>query len=194
MGDMAEKRRVRVRRIVEIEGTEEWVRDTLSRSVQVTTPMVLGMGRIDVISQHEVGSTTIVPWSTQSQRPPLVYVAGPFGSDTWHGHEKNVEAAAAYRMPLAQLGCYPVVPHCNTRNLGGITGFDPDANMQEFWYQGSLELLRRCDCIVMIPGWDKSRGAQRERAAAEGWNIAVLYAESPEELHEVRNWLEWRNK
>jgi hypothetical protein len=39
--------------------------------------------------------------------------------------------------------------------------FDKSAP-DEFWLEGTLELLRRCDGIVMTEGWQRSEGSKGE--------------------------------
>lgn len=50
----------------------------------------------------------------------------------------------------------PLIPHANTAHFHGL-------QTPEFWYDGTLELLKRCDGCVMIPGWRSSRGSVGER-------------------------------
>lgn len=91
----------------------------------------------------------------------LVYVAGKFSAKTREGVEANIAAAVAVGIEVAKLGLFPVVPHANTSH--------PDyERVQEypFWIAGTLELLRRCDAIVMVPRWEESSGAKGERAEA----------------------------
>ena len=188
---------MKVRRTIEYEGSDTWVLGTLKHSIG--TSLVLGPGGIREISRVQVDGTNTDPRLWDTDRPPLVYVAGPFGAATAELHERNVERAAAYRQPLADLGCYPVVPHCNTRNLGGPTGFldAVDPKQQEAWYEGSIELLRRCDAILLIPGWEESRGARREEQAARSWRIPLLYSYRGHtsegiDVSEVEAWLKGR--
>ena len=86
----------------------------------------------------------------------LVYVAGPLmAANDWEIRE-NIHRAAALGLEVAKLGCYPVIPHTNTGSvfIGTIT--------PEFWYAGTLELLRRCDAMILTPDWEDSKGARAE--------------------------------
>lgn len=98
---------------------------------------------------------------------PLVYVAGPYRADTAWGRERNIYAAKTWGVALAKAGAYPVIPHANTAHFDGEA---PD----EFWLNGTLALLRRCDGVVLIDGWFRSTGARDEMLAAREWNIPIL--------------------
>jgi hypothetical protein len=98
---------------------------------------------------------------------PLVYVAGPYRSPTAWGIEQNIVRARAWGAELAKAGAYPVIPHSNTSHFDGLAADD-------FWLAGTLELLRRCDGAVFIPGWTASSGSKAEHAAAHELGIDVL--------------------
>jgi hypothetical protein len=85
----------------------------------------------------------------------VVYIAGPFRAPTAWGIAENVRAAERYGLEVARLGAMPLIPHANTAHFHG-EGDD------QVWIEGTLELLRRCDAAVFIPGWTKSTGARGE--------------------------------
>jgi hypothetical protein len=85
----------------------------------------------------------------------VVYIAGPFrGATSWQIAE-NVRNAERYGLEVARLGAMPLIPHANTAHFHG-EGDD------QVWIDGTLELLRRCDAAVFIPGWQRSKGSQGE--------------------------------
>ncbi len=98
----------------------------------------------------------------------LVYIAGPLmGAHAWGIHE-NIYRAAQIGFEVAKLGAYPVIPHTNT---GSVFMGTMDA---EFWYAGTLELMRRCDALVMVPGWEKSTGAAAEAKEASERGMPIF--------------------
>lgn len=98
---------------------------------------------------------------------PLIYIAGKFRGATPYDVRKNVEAARDYGLTVARLGGYPVIPHTMTAD------FDKQLT-DAFWLAGTMELLRRCDGILLIPGWDYSAGARAEHQEAQRLGIAAF--------------------
>jgi len=96
----------------------------------------------------------------------LVYVAGPFtGPNTW-AVEQNVRRAEELGLIVAQCGAMPLIPHTNTRFFHGLL-------TPEFWYEGTLEVLRRCDSIILTTSWETSRGAREEHREAEAKGLRI---------------------
>ena len=111
----------------------------------------------------------------------LIYVAGKFTADTGWGIEQNVRRAEDVGIYIARLGAMPVIPHANTRYFA-------DECTPEFWYAGTLELLKRCDAIIMCEGWADSKGAREEygEARTRGNMMVFLHGVTPDE--EIRKW------
>ncbi len=85
----------------------------------------------------------------------IVYIAGPFRASTAWGIAENVRAAERIGLEVARHGAMPLIPHANTAHFHG-EGSD------QVWIDGTLELLRRCDAAVFIPGWPNSSGSRGE--------------------------------
>lgn len=97
----------------------------------------------------------------------VIYVAGKFTGPTAREIAQNIRRAEECGIAVAQqLGAMPLIPHANTAHFHGTM-------TAGFWYDGTLELLRRCDEIVMLPGWQDSKGAREEYALAKERNLAV---------------------
>lgn len=105
-----------------------------------------------------------------------VYIAGPYRAKTAWEIERNVRAAEEWILPLAELGVLPVVPHAAFRWFHGTM---PD----EFWLRATLELMRRCDAVFLIPGWHRSLGTHGEREEAAARRIPVF-----ERLEDLAKW------
>ena len=100
----------------------------------------------------------------------VVYIAGKFtGKNGWEVAE-NVRAAERVGFAVAKMGLMPLIPHANTCHFFGTLS-------EEFWYGGTLELLRRCDAVVLVPGWRDSAGARVERDEAVLRGLPVFEAE-----------------
>lgn len=102
--------------------------------------------------------------------PILIYVAGPFRASTRWDEEQNIRTAEAAGYEIAKLGAYPVIPHSNTR------GYFSDAQPGEFFLDGTLELMKRCDAVLLLPRWIESTGARAEKEEAERLGIPVFGA------------------
>ena len=106
------------------------------------------------------------------RQEPLVYLAGPYRGNI----RSNVRKAEEWAAACARKGIHYFCPHLNS-------AFFDDANT-EFWLTMDLNILSRCDVLLLMPGWEKSRGAQDEKAFAECEGIQVRTIE--EYLTEIK--------
>jgi hypothetical protein len=98
----------------------------------------------------------------------VVYVAGPFrGPSSWD-IECNIRRAEELALEVWRRGAAALCPHTNTRFFQGAA---PD----EVWLAGDLEMLARCDAILMTGDWARSSGARAEHDYAVEHGIPVLY-------------------
>lgn len=112
----------------------------------------------------------------------IIYVAGKFrGKNAWEVF-KNVRAAEEVAFQVASLGAMPLTPHLNTANFDGTLD-------DKFWLDGTMELLRRCDAVMMVPGWETSTGATAERREAERLGLPIFEHRSPTSGVELRAWI-----
>ncbi len=98
----------------------------------------------------------------------VVYIAGPYRSHTVNGIVNNIRAAEAVAIKYWQMGYAVICPHKNTALFDGVC----DDNI---WLDGDLEILKRCDTIVMMTGWSNSSGANAEHALAIELGIEIIY-------------------
>lgn len=99
----------------------------------------------------------------------LVYVAGPYRGKTEAEIALNIASAQQVGKLAADKGWYPAIPHKNTE---GFEHLAPDLG-DAFWLQGTLELMRRCDAVVLCPGWEFSTGTLGEVEEALALKIPV---------------------
>lgn len=102
----------------------------------------------------------------------VIYVAGPYRGDV----VGNIQRAREVAISLWEMGHVALCPHLNTAH------FDRDSQLpDERYLEGDLELLTRCDGVVMIPGWERSQGARGEKEHAEELGMPVyLWPDVPE--------------
>jgi hypothetical protein len=97
----------------------------------------------------------------------VIYVAGPYRAGTERGVLNNIRNAEAVAIEVWRAGFVALTPHLNTRLFGGICSDD-------VWLNGALELMQRCDGVILVPGWEKSSGTIAEIEKAKNLNIPVF--------------------
>src|SRR5687767_5489314 len=98
----------------------------------------------------------------------LGYVAGPFrGKSHWEIAE-NIRNAERIALEVWRLGAACICPHSNTMHF-------QDAAPDHVWLDGDLEMLARCDFVLMTPDWRRSSGATAEHKFAEDRGIRIFY-------------------
>lgn len=106
---------------------------------------------------------------------PILYISGPFShEDTLHGIEQNILTASKYALEAWKNGFYCICPHKNT------SGFQHCDLPYETWIEGDLAFIDRMqankgDCLLMLDGWDKSKGAVKERDFALEKGLKIYY-------------------
>lgn len=108
----------------------------------------------------------------------LVYVSGPYTADTHDGISANIQAARVVAADLWEMGHAVICPHQNTAHFE----VDCEATYEQY-IAGDLLMLARCDAIVMLLTWSKSKGATIELDYAAKLGIPVYYAPDLPPLH-----------
>lgn len=112
----------------------------------------------------------------------IVYIAGPYrGPNAWE-IEANIRRAEVLGMKVAGIGAMPLMPHANTRYSHGL--YD-----DEFWIEGTLELMRRCDAIMVVThDRGTSLGTEGEIKEAHDLEMPVFF-ENQDGLRRLEDWL-----
>ena len=99
----------------------------------------------------------------------LVYVAGAYSAEDPIKVKENVLIAEKHSVDLLRRGYAVFTPHKIWPTYEGH-GFTWDD-----WMEVGLEILKRCDAIAMIPGWEGSRGSTIEHERALEWGKRIMY-------------------
>ena len=105
----------------------------------------------------------------------LVYIVGPYRAQTEYGVKQNIDRAEQAALFVWQHGGAAICPHKNTAFFGG---YCPD----KVWLEGDLEILRRCDAVYAMLGWEHSKGAYAEVNAAHRAGMPVFFQGKSEGL------------
>lgn len=98
----------------------------------------------------------------------LAFISGPYRAATPSGIVQNIRNAERVAIEYWRKGYAVICPHKNTALFDGLA---PDS----VWLSGDLEMLRRCDVVVMIPGWKASSGAINEESLALNLGKEIHY-------------------
>lgn len=115
---------------------------------------------------------TLSSLTTSITLQPLAYVAGPYRASTEWQRERNIRNAENVALWLWKTGYVVICPHKNTENFGGAYDL-PD----ETWLEGGLNILLRCDLVVVAPNWQLSNGTLEEIIFADAHGIPIFYWE-----------------
>ena len=103
----------------------------------------------------------------------IIYIAGPLRASTAWATEKNIRVAEDYGLIVANLGLVPLIPHSMYRFFSG-------AKNDRYWLAATVQLLQRCDAVLMLPHWNESEGSKAEFAEASRINLPVFFCDHPE--------------
>lgn len=108
----------------------------------------------------------------------LLYIAGCYSAQSGRTVADHISLAREAAIAVWRTGNYALCPHMNTAHL------DDEIDDPELFYAGTMELLRRCDGIVMLENWEESQGAIAELKHAQSVGMPVwYYPELPDAPH-----------
>lgn len=110
----------------------------------------------------------------------VVYIAGPFRGVTEWDRQQNIRRAEALALEVWKLGAAAICPHKNTEHFDGSA---PD----KLWLKGDLEIMYRCDAVLVTKDWNRSSGACSEVSEAFNRGIPVFCS-----VGGLKDWLSTR--
>jgi len=98
------------------------------------------------------------------------YIAAPY---TVPDPVQNTNRVIRFAEKVIKKGYMPIIPHL-TLLWHAVTPKPVD-----FWYQYTMELMKRCDMVIRLHGF--SEGADREVEMARQLGIEVVFVRPPEQ-------------
>ncbi len=100
----------------------------------------------------------------------FVYLSGPITAKHGYSVEENTAAAVKVYLDLMTRGIWSFCPHLSA---AFPSAFNVD---YEIWMAYDLAVIDRCTHILMLPRWETSAGAVRERdyAIQQGKTVTSL--------------------
>lgn len=101
---------------------------------------------------------------------PLAYVAGAYTGDTPFQIDHHIQGAEHVAQLVCKRGWYALTPHKNSAQFERMV---PNLSA-EFWLKGTMEMMERCKAVVLVPGWQASKGTLAEVRRATELGIPVF--------------------
>ena len=107
----------------------------------------------------------------------VIYLATPIRPKNGQTLEGNLAKAKQIALELWKKGYTVFCPAANSDLPISLADKEVEA---ERWLNGDIEILTRCDAIVVEPGWDCSVGVKGEISVASTAGIPIyLYPDLP---------------
>jgi|LGVE01.1.fsa_nt_gb hypothetical protein len=126
---------------------------------------------MSIINNKGIDISNLVP-----RRQTVIYITGPRRASTGYEVVQNIRRAEALALKLWKAGFTVICSHKNTALMDGACD-------SYVWLEGGLELLRRCDAVVVLPDWESSSDSCWEVAEARDCGIPVF--KNYKELYEI---------
>jgi len=97
----------------------------------------------------------------------VIYIAGKYRAKHPYLIQENIDKAKEVAKQVWAAGHVAICPHLNSINFEGL-------NTEQHFIDGTLELMRRCDAVLLVPGWKLSEGTLGEIKEAKRLEIPVF--------------------
>ena len=105
---------------------------------------------------------------------PILYLSGPYSAGNGRTVAENIAVARAHAVAAVRNGWFPFTPHLNTAHFEVDC---PNVSHEE-WIAGDLAFLSRLnparDAVLLLPGWEQSKGWRLERDWAIHLNLEIF--------------------
>lgn len=101
-----------------------------------------------------------------NKRKVIVYISGKYSGDI----DANIQKAREMAITIWELGFTAFCPHLNTIH------FEKSCRCTYADYLlGDLEILKRVNIVLMMTGWEESKGAMIEHEEAKLLQLPIVY-------------------
>ena len=98
----------------------------------------------------------------------IIYVAGKYRDEHPYKIQENIDKA---KEVAKEVWAYPhfaaICPHMNSAHFEGI-------NSEQHFIDATLEMMLRCDAVLLVPGWETSEGTIGEIKRAKELDMPVF--------------------
>jgi len=101
----------------------------------------------------------------------VLYIAGKYSDKDDTKQLANIRHAGQAAIAMWRKGYAVICPHLNTA-LFDWTYPEVERNV---WIDGDLEILRRCDVVYFLKGYEESEGAMLEFKLANDLGLEILF-------------------
>src|SRR3990167_5052970 len=102
-----------------------------------------------------------------NKREIIVYISGSYSGEI----SNNIQKARETAIKVWETGYTAFCPHLNTIH------FENDCKcVYEDYIAGDIEIINRCNALLMVEGWEQSEGANTEHDYAKGYGLPIFYS------------------
>ncbi len=100
----------------------------------------------------------------------VIWIAGAIRADNGWEREQNIRRAEALALKVWQAGMAAICVHsfCRPYALGN--------KEENLFLPGDLEIMKRCNAVLVVTRWGKSIGTKGEIEEADKMDIPVFYS------------------